>query len=339
MGCARISVCLVIRKVLPGLVAKYTALVFAGLTAIWTISGILVNAFPCELPTPWKFTEAHDCYNLVAFVKYVAITNIVVEVILVMIPLFIWNLYFFDSSKLKLIDPTFESWAGVLCQQVAQSLSVITACLPCLHPFIISILAGTNKPEMVNINYGHLPFVRQYSDQKTSSFDPTSSRVSQASTTPFAEKAEEPYCRPLATYGLDRSSARHHPQSITRFPANVAKPVFNLNPPRNVFNRRIEFEVPHSRPSTASSTINQSELPRTLGDFGVLPAVDWDSEIIVAGSSRRNSPIRQPTAEYVFNRQKVISVPEERHLYEDGFKRFIPPLPSPRIPKWPPRAF
>ena len=91
MGCARISVCLVIREVLPGIVAKYTALVFAGFTAIWTVSGVLVNAFPCDLPNPWRFTERHNCYDLVAFVNYIGITNIVVEVLLVMIPLFIWN--------------------------------------------------------------------------------------------------------------------------------------------------------------------------------------------------------------------------------------------------------
>lgn len=91
MGCARISVCLVIRDVLPGIVAKYTALVFAGFTAIWTVSGVLVNAFPCALPAPWRFTEGHNCYDVVAFINYIGITNIVVEVILVMIPLFIWN--------------------------------------------------------------------------------------------------------------------------------------------------------------------------------------------------------------------------------------------------------
>ena len=91
MGCARISVCLVIREVLPGIVAKYTLLAFAGATAIWTVSGVLVNAFPCALPNPWKFTEIHKCYNVVAFVNYIGITNIVVEVLLVLIPLFIWN--------------------------------------------------------------------------------------------------------------------------------------------------------------------------------------------------------------------------------------------------------
>jgi hypothetical protein len=91
MGCARISVCLVIRKVLPGLIPKYTAIVFAGFTAVWTISGLIVTAFACGLPHPWHFTKNTKCYDVVAFVNYVSISNIVVEVFLVMVPLVVWN--------------------------------------------------------------------------------------------------------------------------------------------------------------------------------------------------------------------------------------------------------
>ncbi len=91
MGFARLAVCLVIKNLLPGIVPKYTVLVFASFTALWTIIGILVSAFPCHLPTPWQFVDTQNCYDLVAFVNYISITNIVVEVLLVMIPLFIWN--------------------------------------------------------------------------------------------------------------------------------------------------------------------------------------------------------------------------------------------------------
>jgi hypothetical protein len=91
MGCSRISVCLLIRKILPGVVPKYTALVFAGFTSIWMVSGIIVTAFACGLPHPWKFLENTKCYNAIAFVNYLAVTNIVVEVLLVAIPLVVWN--------------------------------------------------------------------------------------------------------------------------------------------------------------------------------------------------------------------------------------------------------
>lgn len=91
MGCSRLSACLLIRKVLPGLVARYTALVFAAFTALWTITGMLASAFPCSLPTPWRFMGDTDCFDMVAFANYIAITNVVAEVLLVLIPLCLWN--------------------------------------------------------------------------------------------------------------------------------------------------------------------------------------------------------------------------------------------------------
>lgn len=92
MGCARISVCLLIKKILPGNIPSTTALVFAGFTVLWTISGVLVTAFPCSLPNPWQFDPGKKCIDLVKWINYVGITNIVVEILLVSIPLCVWNL-------------------------------------------------------------------------------------------------------------------------------------------------------------------------------------------------------------------------------------------------------
>lgn len=238
-----------------------------------------------------------------------------------------------------LTDYSYECWASVLCQQIAQNLSVISACLPCLYPFIISILAGRAESETVNLGYSAPPCIRQYFGLKSTGPHPNSSRSSRASITPLAGDMEEAYCRPLATYGLDRASTQSHPSLAGRFPANVAKPIFTKTPPENIFNRLIEVEVPLSRPGTSSSNMKAVEKPQIWGDVGVLPTIDWDSDSNASSASKRISAARQPTAEYVFNRQKVISVSDERCLYDDGFKQFAPPLPSPRMPRRPPRAF
>ena len=92
MGCARISVCFLIIRVLPGIVPRYTALFFAGFTTIWTVAGILAAGFACSLPNPWHFVGGDKCFNVVAFVNYIGITNVVLDVILVMIPLVVWNI-------------------------------------------------------------------------------------------------------------------------------------------------------------------------------------------------------------------------------------------------------
>lgn len=91
MGCARLSIILLIHKILPGPIPRYTTLAFAAFTAVWTIVGILVTAFACPLPNPWSFVQNKHCINVFAFVNYLGVTNIVSEVLLVLVPLAVWN--------------------------------------------------------------------------------------------------------------------------------------------------------------------------------------------------------------------------------------------------------
>lgn len=92
MGCARISLCLLIKKILPGRTARITALGFAFFTAFWTVSGVLVASFPCSLPNPWQSSgQGKTCIDRFRFVNYVGSTNIIVEILLISIPLCIWN--------------------------------------------------------------------------------------------------------------------------------------------------------------------------------------------------------------------------------------------------------
>jgi hypothetical protein len=91
MGCARISLCLLIKDILPGSRARITALMFAAITALWTVTGVLVAAFPCTLPNPWQWSNGKNCLNIGSWVNYVGSTNIVVELLLITIPLCIWN--------------------------------------------------------------------------------------------------------------------------------------------------------------------------------------------------------------------------------------------------------
>jgi hypothetical protein len=245
------------------------------------------------------------------------------------------QLYFFNNAPLP--DFSYNCWPTVLCQQIAQNLAVISACLPCLHPFIIKVLAGSIEPETISFTSCTPSFMRKYLGRTTQTFEPATSQSSQTSTTNLTEKME-PYCRPLATHGLDRSSNLHRQlHSASHFSPNVAKPVFNPQPPQNVFNRLVE--VPQSRPGTTTSTTDPLAIPKNLSEVGCLPTIDWDTNSSSSGGSRRNSPTRNPTAEYVFNRQQVISVPDENHLYDDGSKKFAPPSPSPGWPNRPPRAF
>lgn len=169
-----------------------------------------------------------------------------------------------------------------------------------------------------------------------SSSEMASPRSSRASLAPLTRLTPEPYCRPLVTWGLDHSSLHRHSRSATHFPPNAAKPIFTPRPPESFFNRLIE--VPQSRPPTSSNTDPLSAPPQ-LPHVGILPHIDWDSESSNSGGSRQGSPVvRRPDSEYVYDRQKVISVAECSYVYNEGSKIFIPPM-TPRMPRAPPRAF
>ncbi|KAF9728882.1 hypothetical protein PMIN06_002424 [Paraphaeosphaeria minitans] len=384
MGCARISLCLLIKDILPGSIARYTALGFAAFTALWTTIGVLVAAFSCSLPNPWQWGNGKKCLDISGWVNYIGSTNIVVEILLVMIPLCVWNvrtsagrrmsvsllflsrlsvvaavsaqLHFFNARHID--DFTYENWRTVLCIQVAQNLSIITACLPSLHPFIVKMLAGSIKSEEI-MTCGERHFQNMSLFSRRRDFDSISS---QSSGMPIKQEKEEEYCAPLATYGLDRASTHLISPQSNRFPLNVATPRASPEPPKDVFMRSVEIPTSASRSaslrrkSTVRTVRNSRgipeipEIPKSLSEVGVLPLIDFDSDsktsdIRSEASSQQNSQrSRRPRSGYVFNRSKVISVPEESFLRdqreeEQYYKKYYPPLPSPKTPRQPPRAF
>lgn len=219
----------------------------------------------------------------------------------------------------------------MLCIQIAQHLSIITACLPYLHPFIIKVLAGSIETDEMRFDCEKKRKIKRFLFRKSQrhSFDAMSS---QSSSLPFKETTD--YCRPLATYGLDRSSAHLNSHHFNRRPSNVPSRQSNRDPFENVFMAPVE--IPPSRPATSNSAAEPPQVPKTLSEVGVLPIIDWETDSS-GGDSGRDSPSRRPNSEYVFNRSKVISVPEESHLHEDGqyWKKYYPPLPSPGMPKRP----
>ncbi|KAJ4983670.1 hypothetical protein SVAN01_10828 [Stagonosporopsis vannaccii] len=352
MGCAKIAMAMVIRKLFSGCLFEYTSCILAIFTAGWTISGFIVTAFQCRLPTPWDLMRTSECVDIVAFGNYLASTNIMTEALLVLVPLAIWvkktavgnrlfvsaifwlrlsviaaigtQLYFFNTSS---ITPSIaEDWATTLCIQIAQSLSVISACLPGLHPLVAKEMNDTASVNTKLSESGLHWDVKKFG--ALSSHKPQPSIDSDTT----LEPVESLYCRPLATHGLVRSSTSCDSYNFPRLPSNIALPLSTLEPPVNVFNRLIR--------SSSSLELDPLGAPRNVDELGCLPAPDWNDEDEDEDSGRA-SPERRPTSDYVFQRSKVISVPEDRNMFEVGkeWNGFVPPLPTPRMLKNPPRAF
>ncbi|KAF2654813.1 hypothetical protein K491DRAFT_716808 [Lophiostoma macrostomum CBS 122681] len=345
MGCARISVCFLVKKILPGERATRLMWFITIFSMLWTLSGVLVTAFPCKLPHPWNFNGS--CINLKSWINYVGASNIVIEIIVVSVPLFVWNLRLSAGRKVSISlvflsrlfivpvittqlaffnhykrspDFSYDYWRNVLCVQIAQNLSVITACIPTLHPFVLHLLAGITKPESLQFKGNPWPKIKSYVHRtpKKNKFD---SMSSQSSTLPMQE--ENDYCKPLATYGFDRSSADLRPQLHNRIPSNVATPIFGLDPPENVFMRSVQF--PLDCPGAPPAPKRPRPPPQTASQCGILPIIDWESESDC--DSIPSSPTRKRDSDYVFNREKVISVPEANAMYSQEYWKQYPPPP------------
>ena len=231
------------------------------------------------------------------------------------------QLYFFNTS---LSSASLDNrWATSICMQIAQTLSVISACLPGLHPLIAKDMSDTASTQTTQNQDGSRWDARKFGSLSSQSTHPS------VDSNIVLEPVESPYCRPLATHGLVRSSPSCDCYNFPRIPSNIALPLSTPEPPVNVFNRLIR--------SSSSLDLDPLGTPRDIDDLGCLPALDWEED----EESGRASPERRPTSEYVFNRSKVISVPEERNMFDIGkeWNGFVPLLPTPKILKAPPRAF
>ena len=102
MGCSRISVCFLVKKILPGERATRFMWYLTIFSMLWVLSGIFVTAFPCSVPRPWDFFRGSGCINVKTWINYVGISNIIIEVIVVSVPLFVWNLRLSAGKKVSI---------------------------------------------------------------------------------------------------------------------------------------------------------------------------------------------------------------------------------------------
>ena len=240
------------------------------------------------------------------------------------------QLYFFNASSTS--SSLTESWATTICMQIAQTLSVISACLPGLHPLVAKDMSETSSTHTAQNDDGSRWDANRFGSVSTHISKPSvDSKASRDLHMTFGP-LEAPYCHPLATHGLTRSSPSCDSYNFPRMTSNLTAPLSPLKPPQNVFNRLVRSSSSLELDPVGSSARNVDEL-------GCLPAPDWEE--VEDGDDEGEADERRPTSEYVFERSKVVSMPEERTMFEIGkeWTGFVPPLPTPKILANPPRAF
>ncbi|KAF2188343.1 hypothetical protein K469DRAFT_703857 [Zopfia rhizophila CBS 207.26] len=156
--------------------ARGTAVLLGG----WAFTAIFASAFACSLPRPWKLV-GNRCFDRAAFYNYVSISNIITEVIVLVVPMIVlWKINITKKRKAAILscfgsriftiiamicqlvygqkaystsDPTFDKWKTAMCAQLVQNLCVISCSIPYLKPFYIGLQSGMIRSD--DLRRGH----------------------------------------------------------------------------------------------------------------------------------------------------------------------------------------
>ncbi|KAJ8067126.1 hypothetical protein OCU04_004501 [Sclerotinia nivalis] len=164
---AKMSIVMFIDDFTPITAERMATKILGLVISLWAVSSIFAVAFQCRLPRVWDSIYG-DCFDQTAFWNYNAIVNIVTDASLVSLITFIalhirttWSrkltlICIFGSricvvaavscqlyySNEEIHDPTFDPWTTTICNQIVQCLSIVTACVPYLKPFLDSLESG-----------------------------------------------------------------------------------------------------------------------------------------------------------------------------------------------------
>ncbi|OCL01218.1 hypothetical protein AOQ84DRAFT_268980, partial [Glonium stellatum] len=166
---AKTAVAFQVRQLTPVPWQLHLTLGFAGFLSVWGLTALFVASFQCGLPHPYQML-GNRCFNRAAFWDYFGVTNIITDLILILLPVnVLWKIQInrgrkaailscFASRLLVIIaticqlvysrgvytslDLTHDIWKTALCAQFVQNLSVIASSIPYLKPFYMGIESG-----------------------------------------------------------------------------------------------------------------------------------------------------------------------------------------------------
>ncbi|RDL32063.1 uncharacterized protein BP5553_09465 [Venustampulla echinocandica] len=135
----------------------------------WGLASEFAAAFQCSVPNVWK-QEGNKCFSIILFWECFFILNIFTDLVLIIWPAIVigkvrtgWHrriiiiicfacrFFVIGASIAQVIflhrargshDLTFSSWQLAICTQLMQCLSIGTACIPYLRPFLDSLESG-----------------------------------------------------------------------------------------------------------------------------------------------------------------------------------------------------
>ncbi|KAF2494361.1 hypothetical protein BU16DRAFT_562022 [Lophium mytilinum] len=332
IGSTRVSIWLFVRQIVQEKRQKWIATAMGAFCLLWTLTAFIAAAVPCDEPNPWKFL-GNQCYDRLAFARYAASSNIVVELSSIAVPFLLlrsrgnqrWTALAFSSRFLLIAtlipqlyysntlstasststDFTFQAWSLTTCTQLAQSLALLTACLPSSVRHLFPAKPG---PIIRHIQWDHT--------HPTVSTTPGFPPPPYPTRPPLVKtKTSYGYVAPLATYhftgkrtnsgDLSLSSSKTSSSTST---SHDEKHQHRESAFEDVFERRWNV------PSIAVSEPREPP-PTSMEEIGVLPGCEmWGNETDGEQGERAELELQRCRARgsgvsYVFERDKVISLP------------------------------
>ncbi|KAG9233487.1 hypothetical protein BJ875DRAFT_485081 [Amylocarpus encephaloides] len=166
---SKLSVIMFIRVISP---ATFNAQATLGLiltTAVWGLTSIVSLVFQCHVPQVWN-TIDNKCIDRDTFWAYTNSVNIIIDVVLIALPwAVVWNLQLSMQRKVVVVgcfatraftigavifqmvvlnstknspDASYDQWLVQIAMALAQTLAIVTACVPYLKPFMDGLESG-----------------------------------------------------------------------------------------------------------------------------------------------------------------------------------------------------
>ncbi|KAJ5529125.1 hypothetical protein N7527_002518 [Penicillium freii] len=178
---SKLSLLVFIRNLTPASLDRRFALVLGIFIGLWTIVGIFTAIFQCNAPRIWDYLHG-QCFDRSAWWNFLCVTNILSEggiigqalLIIVRIQtnlsrkaglssVFLIRVIVIIAIIFQLVyaratargDFTYDAWAVAVSTQVAQTVSILTACSPQFKPFLDSLQSSGMRLGMTSSNnYG-----------------------------------------------------------------------------------------------------------------------------------------------------------------------------------------
>ena len=175
--------------------ARFRKLLIAAalLVLAWAVSSEFASAFQCRPSHTWDFVGGH-CINRIAFYTYFEVMNGFTDVLLVLLPIvllgrvntslrrrmhvlsvFCVRLITLGAVIAKIVlsrseandDPFSGTWPVAICTQLIQFLSLMSACILYLRPFLEALTSGFINGDDLRRRGQLKPYLEELSDEIT----------------------------------------------------------------------------------------------------------------------------------------------------------------------------